>query len=231
MKRKKLVLIAFALLSSLGVMAQDRKEKQQNSDIWVSTGEQVITIEQPKVKKPKKLRTFRWNVRAGYSIDKIAGVDYLSASSGFDASFGISMPFKNERLFWGVELGGMSYGAKIKGFSSKAISFVGTLNPRIGYKFPLGQKMSINLYGGPYVGYRRGSEGSYYPYECYIRKGVDVGINIGAEYFVSKNFFFDIHVKKGFYNSGYAFIWGGSNDLDDQNLSALKIVFGIGVQF
>lgn len=261
MKAKKL--ISIVLLAAMGTSAQ--------AQIVTSVTDQVVVIEQPKPikeKKPKKPRTFKWNIRAGYSFDKMTGADDMSFISGFDGSFGISKPFRNERLFWGVEAGYMTYGAHWKTYNSTCIGHVISLNPRIGIKFPIGQKMSLNLYGGPYIGGRIGGDADWiwtedaigYDYtdasghkhhrkdsredHLEIDDGIDVGINIGAEFFVTKNIYFDLHFRKGFLSSGergwwqygsdydqYLKHWENWDNSDAQNISALKIVLGIGVQF
>ena len=253
MRAKKL--ISIALLAALGISAQ--------AQIVSSRSDQVIVTQQIKEKKPKKPRTFKWNLRLGYSFDSMTGGDDLSGASGFDASFGISKPFGNNGMFWGVEAGAMSYGACMDDYDpTRCIGICAT--PRIGIKFPIGKEASFNLYGGPYIGYRFGekdynslyysdvdytdSEGHYqYRYEyndqvLEIEDDIDAGINIGVELFVSKNFFFDIHIKKGLTSSGKSgyrgvsydsgSYYGGYNYSDDyKDISSLKIVLGCGFQF
>ena len=237
MKAKKLLLIV--LFAVLGTSAQ--------SQIVSSRSDQVIVTEQVKEKMPKKPITFKWNLRVGYSFDMMMGANDLSSTSGFDGSLGIRMPFGKKNLFWGVEAGFMTYGAYWKELNTSCIIPVTYLNPHIGITFPVGQKKSFNLYGGPYVSYRCSQRSWYKEYEfndnydCLtldldIKDGADIGINIGAEFFVSKIIFFDLHVKKGFLPSGklntcnwydYYDYW----DDESKNISALKIVIGIGIQF
>lgn len=256
MKTKKLVVAA--VLAVLGTSAQ--------AQIVSSRSNQVVVTETPvvKEKKPKKPRTFKWNLRAGYSFDSMIGGHDLSGCSGFDASFGISKPFGNNGLFWGVEAGAMTYGACIKDDDASSCLGVDIL-PRIGIKIPLANEMALSIYGGPYVGYDidgvysqtsttswdsgyyTDGQGNQYSWSkrngqvLKIRDFIDVGINLGVELFVSKNLFFDIHVKKGFIRSGYSHVYdsyhdsGNSNrdhDIDDyKDISSLKIVLGIGLQF
>ena len=233
MKAKKL--ISIVLLAVLGSSTQ--------AQIVSSIGDQVIVTEQVKEKKPKKPRTFKWNIRAGYSFDRMTGGKGLGFTSGFDGSFGISKPFRYERLFWGVEAGYMTYGTSLKN-NTKYIKSVISANPRIGIRFPIGQKMSLNLYGGPYLGYRFG--GYYagatdmdmylfdydYAYRVSGNDGFDLGINIGAEFFVTKNIFFDLHIKKNFFDFGhYVIEYDHPYEVDEWDVSAFKFVLGIGVQF
>ena len=255
MRAKKL--ISIAMLAAIGISAQ--------AQIVSSRSDQVIVTQQireKKPKKPKKPRTFNWNLRLGYSFDSMTGGDDLSGVSGFDASFGISKPFGSNGLFWGVEAGAMTYGACMDDYDpTRCIGICVT--PRIGLKFPIGKEVSFNIYGGPYIGYRFGERDHnniYFSDEDYIdskgysqfryefrdqvleiEDGVDAGINIGAELFVSKNFFFDIHIKKGLISSGKSGVrreYGDSgssvlsNYSDDfKDISSLKIVLGIGFQF
>lgn len=244
-------LISIALLAALGTTAR--------AQIVSSRSDQVIVTQQIKEKKPKKPRTFKWNLRLGYSFDSMTGGDDLSGASGFDASFGISKSFGNNGMFWGVEAGAMTYGACMDDYDpTRCIGICVT--PRIGVKFPIGKDTSFNLYGGPYIGYRFGekdynniyySDGEYTDSEGYsqyryeyrdqvlkIDDGIDAGINIGAELFVSKNFFFDVHVKKGLTSSGKSGIereYGDSGSYyysdDFKDISSLKIVLGCGFQF
>lgn len=238
MRAKKL--ISIALLAALGTSAQ--------AQIVSSRSDQVIVTQQIKEKKPKKPRTFKWNIRLGYSFDSMTGGENLSGASGFDASFGISKTFGSNGMFWGIEAGAMTYGACMEDYDPTRCISIG-VNPRIGVKFPIGQETSFNLYGGPYISYRFGERDYHSIYSkdqvLDIEDGIGAGINIGAELFVSKNFFFDVHIKKdlvssgksgierdygdsGYHNGSYGY-WDYSEDLKD--ISSLKIVLGIGFQF
>ena len=223
MKTKKL--IAIVVLAALGLSAQ--------AQIVSSRSDQVIVTQQvkeKKPKKPKKPRTFNWNLRLGYSLDNMTGGEGLSMTSGFDASFGISKSIGNNGLFWGVEAGVMSYGAYLKE-GDRSASCVGiALSPRIGMSFPFTGDMTLNIYGGPCIGNRFGDKffwwGPGSRQELVITERFDAGVNVGAELLVSKSFFFDLHVKKGFTKAGE--IWG---DQYRERVSSLKIVAGIGFQF
>lgn len=220
MKTKKL--IAIVVLAALGLSAQ--------AQIVSSRSDQVIVTQQvkeKKPKKPKKPRTFNWNLRLGYSLDYMTGGEDLSMTSGFDASFGIFKSIGNNGLFWGVEAGVMSYGACMDNGSPSSCVGI-NLTPRIGTRLLFIGDNTLNIYGGPYVGYRFDDKISWGHNSQYlgITERVDIGVNVGAELFVSKNFFFDLHVKKGLTKSGKTFGAGC-----DENVSSLKIVAGIGFQF
>ena len=209
MRTKHFILIV--LLTVLETSAQ--------AQIVSSRSDQVIVTHQIRVKEPKMPRTFKWNLRLGYSVDFMTAGHNLSGISGFDASFGVSKPFKNDKIFWGVEAGAMTYGACLKGYNPQRCNSI-CVNPRIGVKFPIAQKTSFNLYGGPYISYRFGESGGKF---MEIGEGLGGGINIGAELFVSKNFFFDLHTKKDLICSGECWY--------EYDIFSLKIVLGIGVQF
>ena len=221
MKAKKL--IAIVVLVAFGASAQ--------AQIVSSRSDQVIVHQPVKVKKP---RTFQWNIRAGYSFDNMTGGYDVLGTSGFDASFGISKPFSNSNLFWGVEAGIMSHGARMED-SDVTRSYGTDLAPRIGIKIPFAKDIALNIYGGLHAGYIFAHDWKYISYyntdalgnEHYhslsIYGKTDIGLNLGAELFVSKNFFFDLHVKKGFMSLG--------ENHDKEDLFPLKIVLGIGVQF
>lgn len=236
MRAKKL--FSIALLTAIGTTAQ--------AQIVSSRSDQVIVTQQIKEKKPKEPRTIKWNLRLGYSFDSMTGGDDLSGVSGFDASFGISKTFGSNGMFWGIEAGAMTYGACMEDYDPTRCISIG-VNPRIGVKFPIGQETSFNLYGGPYISYRFGAFeyknlynnlGYSMGQKLEIGDGIGAGINIGAELFVNKNFFFDFHIKKdlissdkniiGYLESGNGY-WDYSEDSKD--ISSLKIVLGIGFQF
>ena len=250
MKAKKL--IAVVVLIAFGASAQ--------AQIVSSRSDQVIVHQPVKVKKP---RTFKWNIRAGYSFDNMIGGHDLSGISGFDASFGISKPFSSNGLFWGIEAGAMTYGARME--DSDATSCIGiNITPRIGINLPFAKEMALNIYAGPYVVYDFGAEefrDIYYMYSEYTDspgdwqyrsqdtyqglhlcdENIDVGINLGIEFFVSKNFFFNLYMKKGFISLGesvfsdsYYDTGSPSRDYynyEEKDIFPLKIVLGIGVQF
>lgn len=234
MKAKKL--IAIVVLVAFGASAQ--------AQIVSSRSDQVIVHQPVKVKKP---RTFKWNIRAGYSFDNMIGGHDLSGISGFDASFGISKPFSSNGLFWGIEAGAMTYGARME--DSDATSCIGiNLTPRIGIKIPFAKDIALNIYGGPYIGfgfdgarehsYKTDAQGYEYYQSISIYGDFDIGLNLGVELFINKNFFFDFHVKKGFISSGDSYLssYISDNDYwdsnsDEKDLFPLKIVLGIGVQF
>lgn len=252
MKTKKL--IAIVVLAALGLSAQ--------AQIVSSRSDQVVVTQQVKEKKPKKPRTFNWNIRLGYSMDYLTGGEELSMASGFDASFGISKSIGSDGLFWGIEAGAMTHGACMED-SNPTRSIGVNLTPRIGVRIPFVGDVALNIYGGPYVGYRFhessrrdiyymdseyiDSKGEWqFRYqnewqELCIDRGLDAGVNVGVELFVSKNFFFNLHVKKGLVESGKSKYFYNNydsgrlnpyNDYEDKKkISSLKIVAGIGFQF
>lgn len=259
MRTKKLLF--FLLLAAFGTMAQ--------AQIVSSRSDQLVVTE---VVKP---RTLKWNVRAGYSFDTMTGADGIKSASGFDASFGISKPFSSNGLFWGIEVGAMSYNAALEGEANNegddhgpAFTVGFTLAPRIGFKIPIADEMALALYVGPYGAYRleesttlrNYTSSSYtkakstYPYttqtyhtstssekKLKVEDGIDVGLNAGLEFFVSKNFFFNLQVKKSFtetgylrYESSYSDSGNTSNNRytsDKKDIYSFKFMVGIGFQF
>lgn len=223
--------------------------------------ELVIEIPDADQKGQEKKRTLKWNLRLGYSFDNMTGGHDLSGTSGFEASFGVSKPIGNKKWFWGVEAGAMSYSARIDDETASCIG--ATVNPRIGIKMPFAKEIALSIYGGPYLGFRFGEdEKSKYIYNrsgySTDEKGyehqwqqskyqslnikddeMDFGVNLGVELFVSKAFFFDIHIKKGFTSSGKSVVstyesdgYGYQDDKrDEKDISSLKVVLGIGFQF
>lgn len=223
MKAKKFIVIA--VLAAMGTYAQ--------AQIVSSRSNQVIVHEVEKEPKPKKPRTIKWNIRAGYSYDYMTGGKSLSGVSGFDASLGISKPFDNNRLFWGIEAGVMTYGAKMENVGS-VLSWGVDLSPRVGIEIPLSNNLNLDIYFGPYIVYitdgkGRDYWGSYgYHRELHTHEGIDIGIHLGIELFISRNFFFDIHINKGFMDAGGVDLGDYSSH---SNIKSLNFVFGIGYQF
>lgn len=222
MKAKKFIVIA--VLAAMGTYAQ--------AQIVSSRSNQVIVHEVEKEPKPKKPRTIKWNIRAGYSYDYMTGGVDLSGRSGLDVSFGISKPFSDNGLFWGVEAGIMTYGAQMD--IGGTLSWVIDLNPRIGIDFPLSKNLDLDIYFGPYIGFLPDGKGDYYQESSsyhrplHTDEGIDIGINLGAELFISRNFFFDLHIKKGFMDSGKLLIHDASIN---KKIKSFKFVLGIGYQF
>ena len=210
----KTKLITLALLAVFGIPTQ--------AQIVSSQSNQVIVYEkpkEPKIKKPRKPRNFKWNIRAGYSIDIVRGEyhdQYLKYdnASGFDVSFGIVKDFNTPNLLWGVDLGVMShtYDCKWEG----SITIETDLSPYIGYNIAINNNFSVVPYIGPYIGYQIGRHNTDF------KATFAYGFNVGAELFVSKGFYFDVHYKHGFNNfiDGYY-----------EKHKPSKIVFGVGYQF
>ena len=250
MKAKKLIVIV--VLAAFGISVQAQIVSSENG--------QRIVKEQGKAKSS---RAIKWDIRVGYSFDNMSGGHDLSGTSGFDASCGLSKPFGNSNLFWGIEAGAMTYGLCLK--DDERMSCIGfDLTPRVGINIPFTQGISLTVYGGPYIGYKLGwgEEGKtiYYEQERYtdvqgdtqyrgqqiyqrieVANGIDVGLNLGIELFVCKNFFFDFHIKKGLTNCGESIYSDNYYDsgapsrdyaiYDIDSFSALKVVLGIGFQF
>jgi len=99
MKAKKLIL--GVLLVVFGTSAQ--------AQIVSSQSNRVVVTEQGKTVEPMKQRDSQWYVKAGISMDKLAGSgadtdDKFSDNSvGYDISFGFIKPTKVENMFWGAE--------------------------------------------------------------------------------------------------------------------------------
>ncbi|MBO4564702.1 MAG: porin family protein [Bacteroidaceae bacterium] len=209
---KKTKFIALALLAAFGMSAQ--------AQLVTSQGELVTVKVQPKEIKPKKPRTFKWNIRAGYSIDKVDKEFHRCA--GYDFDFGIVNDFEIPNLLWGVDLGFMSHNAKDGWHYDEKISASELyLNPYIGYKIPVVNSFAIVPYLGPYIGSQfAGDDGS----SGEFKSGFSYGINVGADFFVAKGFYVDIHYKQGFNKAMEYYYY-------NESIKASKIVFGLGYQF
>ncbi len=161
------------------------------------------------------------------------GSSGVSFTSGFDGSLGISVPLSDNGLFFGAELGCMSYNANMEWENNIAVGICFDIAPSVGIKIPFSEKIHLAPYVGPYIGYVISGDdvhGNWDKHNAYlaIKDGIDAGINVGFELFLIKSFFIDVHFKKGFCKIG---------KFEDtyydvvENLSGQKIALGIGFQF
>lgn len=203
---KKTLFITLVMFASFGASVQAQIVSSQSNQVIVH---EVI---KPKIIKPKKPRSFRWNIRAGYSIDNM-NHQYTDNTNGYDFSVGIVKDFEIPNLLWGVDLGLMSHSIKNKGkiVSTSEID----ISPYIGYIIPIRDNVSVVPYVGPYFGYQWGFS--------YFDATFAYGVNAGIEFFITKGLYVDFHYKQGL-NSSY-------DDGKYEDLKASKIVFGLGYQF
>ncbi|MBQ9640206.1 MAG: hypothetical protein IJV06_01370 [Bacteroidaceae bacterium] len=226
---RKFLLLAVLASACVAAQAQDETTTGQKIGSQSEIVNKKIIVEPPKPKKPKKPRKFRWNVRAGYSIDQLTGVsNELSSTSGFDAGLGVVFPIGNKGFFLDTEVGAVSFRAKIKEGKGGGLGVSIHLSPTLGFKFPLAKNLAIAPYIGPYISfnvvsshhhiypgyniYRKGNQESSYlsdwdyheslqqNKEVWADNLLDAGINVGVKFFLSKKFYIDIHCRKGFVN-------------------------------
>ena len=218
MRVKKL--ISIALFTAIGTTSQ--------AQIVSSQSNQVIVTEQVKPKKPKKPRNFQWYLKAGVSIDDLAGAKGVGGSSvGYDASFGFIKPTTTEKLFWGSELGIMSIGcesAYLDVTKQHAIS----VTPFIGYDIANYGNFKISPYIGPYLSYTLNTFEDYYDGNGWIGKDSKLsgGINVGVGFWIGKNFSFDIHFRRALLKN-----MKGNYHNEDYSAFSQKIVLGVGFAF
>ena len=229
---RKFLLLAVLASACVAAQAQDETTTGQKIGSQSEIVNKKIIVEPPKPKKPKKPRKFRWNVRAGYSIDQLTGVsNELSSTSGFDAGLGVVFPIGKKGFFLDTEVGAVSFRAKIKEGKGGGLGVSIHLSPTLGFKFPLAKNLAIAPYIGPYISfnvtngydynstyyhiYRKGNQESssylsdwdyrenfYQGKEVEADNLLDAGINVGVKFFLSKKFYVDIHCRKGFANFG-----------------------------
>lgn len=124
-----------------------------------------------------------WILRAGVSINNIAGVeaDGLSSKTGFDVDFGFNKYFGETNLYWGMELGIGTRGATLEwedgyetakeGFTSYNVKY----SPfTLGYKFPVTEAIKVDPHLGGYLSY-----GFATTNDVSLDRDIDAGIQMG----------------------------------------------------
>ena len=219
MREKRL--ISIALLAALGISAQ--------AQIVSSRSDQVIVTQQLKEKTPKKPRTFKWNIKAGFSLDNLNGTNDATwaVTPGFDIDFGFLS--NDNGLLTGASIGIMSHGSHMKdmyGYSDQNATFRSyglVLDPIIGYSFPITETVNIAPYIGPFIGYQLKGSREYDGKEHFSIGGhLDAGINVGLDCYLNESFYIDFHYKRSFTSSGT--IWY-------EKTYSNKFVLGIGYLF
>lgn len=192
--------------------------------------------------RKKIKRHFKWNIKAGYSLDKMTGDGNSSFSSGTDISLGVVYPLKNSNYVIGGDLFFATYSFNYKKGSlysdvSLKTSGIG-IAPYVGYKYTLSNNVALVPYIGPWIATTGGCKNDFYWFNGYgedlekrvywkISDGVKTGLNIGLNFFVSKSFYFDIHCKKGIMREGERHQYHH----EIEGLHSLKLVAGIGIIF
>lgn len=227
MKTKNI--ISLALFVAIGMTGQ--------AQIVSSRSDQMIVTKEVKVKekKPRTPWNAKWFLKTGCSLDNMVNANCLSSIIGYDISFGFVHPMKNN-INLGGEIGIMSFGTKLDNVgNAKGLDLF--ISPNISTKILFLEKMTISPFIGPYISYALKSEnikdynGNYWQ-GVFLRKVFDYGINIGAYVGLSKNWFLDVHYKRGFAKKG------GCRDAMSRSagdewvdVKTQKIVFGIGYEF
>lgn len=237
---KKFILMA--LLATFGSVAHTMAQ----GNIVRSKSRLVVVQE-----REKGPRTFMWTARLGGSLDSHNSSD-LGSDLGFYGGFGFTHYVggtTSEGLFWGIEAQGISNNAVLKPASDKSNFNFGIVGqPRIGYKFPVGEKMAIAPYFGGFVGVMLEGDSqnwdgrpynSYYSYNSYnssytnvkYKAGEEVayGATFGIDFFLTKSFFLNLELKKSFAEDAY--IEEGYPYYSKETFSLTKLNFGIGFQF
>lgn len=232
---KKFILMA--LLATFGSVAHTMAQ----GNIVRSKSRLVVVQE-----REKGPRTFMWTARLGASLDSHNSSD-LGSDLGFYGGFGFTHYVggtTSEGLFWGIEAQGISNNAVLKPASDKSNFNFGIVGqPRIGYKFPVGEKMAIAPYFGGFVGVMLegdsqewdggpyGSKYNYYYSNVKYKAGEEVayGATFGIDFFLTKSFFLNLELKKSFAEDAYIKeMYPYDNK---ETFSLTKLNFGIGFQF
>ena len=207
------------------------KPNNQNDGTQQYNDKALLAMDAANHARKKVNRHFKWNIKAGYSLDKMTGDGNSSFSSGTDISVGIVFPLKNSDYVIGGDLFFATYSFNYDDkYVSLKTSGIG-IAPYVGYKYTLSNNTALVPYIGPWVAVAGGDDDYLLDREelvlWEIYDGVKWGLNIGVDYFVLKNFYLDIHCKKGFMREGVRWRHGEGRD----GLHSLKLVAGIGVFF
>ena len=210
--------LAIALLALFGLQAQA----------------QIVSSRSSMIVKQKNPRNFMWTVRLGYSADSYTGSSDMKSASGFDGALGFTKYANNEGrrdgFFWGVEAVCMTNSGKWEPVESETFA-VGVYGaPRVGYKIPVVDNIAIAPYAGAYVGFMFEADEervwktdnlsngktyttySFEPGDC-----VSFGFTIGAELFLSKSFFIDMHIRKSLAEDGETITRSSSDIITSYN--------------
>ncbi len=137
----------------------------------------------------KKERNSTWFVRAGMSINNMAG-DFEGTSSaiGYDFSFGFNKPIASSPVYWGMDLDLGTRGVSVEGESFLSYNILWS-PVTFGYKFALNDNMKLDLHAGMILSYDFGGQEFY--------NEADAGLRVGLGYWY-KSFNFDLAYQRGF---------------------------------
>lgn len=177
-----------------------------------------------------------WNIKAGLSFDTYNGSsEDLSFTPGYDVSFGAIFPLKNNNFIFGIDASLFSYGTHIKKSDENITNIAIGITPYFGYKYLVSENFSLRPYIGPYISIVPGKKGiDNLKADVYYRidNKVSYGINMGVEAFLSRNFYIDLHCRKDIKaNCREKILDQNTSSQRRDDLTALKIVLGLGYQF
>ena len=188
---------------------------------------------------PKIIRKFRWNIMAGYSLDSYTGGSNLSSTSGFDFQAGALFPCPQSDLCIGTDIFFASNGAKVE--SESAMQLRIGVCPYVGYSIPISDGFSLVPYIGPFVSFRIGGDysASYRSHSpsfrsSYESKKTDFGVHCGVNFFFSKNFYANFHIRKGITKVGEEIYFSYDDYYSDRSpndIKSIKYVIALGCTF
>lgn len=147
----------------------------------------------------KEGRGTEWILRAGLSINNMAGLDLydddrdisLGSKTGFSVDFGFNKYFGQSDVYWGMELGLGTRGASLTYDDDKAsFSAVNVkLSPfTIGYKLPVAESIKVDPHIGLYASYdvSQDADDDYFLGYDYGDYKFDVGVQLGVGFWYNK---------------------------------------------
>lgn len=180
---------------------------------------------------PRKIRPWRWEIKAGVSADELCGGYGYKFQLGYDISIGALFPLHKSNVVLGIDMTLSSFGGKTRQYEDLHITSMGYgVSPYVGYKFSLNH-YTIMPYLGMYLSAVSSNNRSYSNsagmYMINVG-GTNCGVNLGADVFVTSKFYIDLHYKYGFKSNDdtYEYYWGTTD-----KLSLFKLVLGVGYEF
>lgn len=122
-------------------------------------------------------RATEWIIRAGLSINNMAGTDAegMGSKTGFDVDLGFNKYFGQTNLYWGMELGVGTRGCSMEydGYKSDGMAYNVKYSPfTIGYKFPIGESIKIDPHVGGYLSYDFAGDKTDNDFDAGIQAGI-----------------------------------------------------------
>ncbi len=192
---------------------------------------------------PKKKRTFKWDVRAGVSLNTMTGGKNITYTYGADVGAGILFPLKNKKIVLGVDACYTVFGAKLDLDKKNDILAVGIgLFPYIGAKLQVNNTMQIMPYIGPFatmLAQDLSTDDSRDNKAIKLRVCPDnppAGAHVGAKLFITSKFYLDIHCIKSLSSNNLRY-YEGERDLNlefdstKKHLALFNLTFGTGFVF